>query len=368
MKKDLTRLVDSAAPFRLLLHRNLERILDDLEFSIGRPGFPTIHAIIGPTGVGKTTLLLTLRDRINERFVPKDGQDRRSCVPVVPIKAEIDGNLKFSWKDCILQGLQVLNPALTDYGKMVITQPDGTQSLKSLERILDLQEQFESSVEHRQTKLLFIDEAQQVLSGRREELLRIVLDKIKLLTEKVPITVVLFGTYELNPISQLNGQLARRCEVHHFARYNHELKEDRHEFGKIVRSFAKDKPVFDSSLLDEKMLLIHFGCFGCPGIAVEWLERVEARAEREGARKAVWEFFEREKIKKTRYNAIGVEIADGEAEFEEDELELVDGEEFTSLPERQSSGTDNKKRIRDYPNRPGRPRRAPKNDLCPARD
>jgi hypothetical protein len=84
----------TCAPSTLILHRNLEKPLSAIEHAIGKPGYPAIHAVIGPTGVGKTTLFLTLRDRIRRRFIPKEKGEGPSCIPVVPIKADLDGNLR----------------------------------------------------------------------------------------------------------------------------------------------------------------------------------------------------------------------------------------------------------------------------------
>lgn len=352
--------IQAVAPRQLILHRNLKNLISDLDFEIGKPGFPTIHAVIGPTGVGKTTLMLRLRDLIRARFAPIDGQQPQSRIPVVTISADMDGKLLFSWTRCNREILKVVNPALADYGRVEVVNADGSKSLKLLRTVSDLQEHVETGLMYRETILIFIDESQHILASKDPGLLRRTLDKVKLLIEKVPVTVVLFGTYELNPISELNGQLARRCGVHHFQRYDLDNTEDMAEFRNVLHSFAADNPIIGTALLDDKLKLIHRGCFGCPGTAIEWLERVAGKGIKNRVREVTWEYFEMEKITKSRYDKIRQEIEEGEPFFNQDDLPLSKFKPVASLPRR---------RIRKRPNSTagrGRPRRNPKNDPCPA--
>jgi hypothetical protein len=241
-----------------------------------------------------------------------------------------------------------------------VTNADGTKSLKSL-RTLDVEDQLEMALLQRRSVVLFVDEAQHVLAWRGEEMLRSTLDKLKLLTEKVPITIVLFGTYELNPICWLNGQLARRCEIHHFSRYHLEVKAEKAEFRRVLHGFAEDNSIIDPALLEQKLELLHLGSLGCPGTALEWLQRVACTATERKLQTAPWSLFEEEKVKKTRYDAIKREIDEGEKDFDSDDLELA---QYDSVQPKRDTHTKQPAKAK----RRGRPKRKPRNDPCPPRE
>lgn len=108
--------------------------------------------------------------------------------------------------------------------------------------------------------------------------------RIKSFVNRTNVLHVLFGTYELAHLTRLSGQLARRCEVVHLARYRAAgvSMEDGNAFLKIVGDFQHGLPVAHHLDLRTEFKYLHERTIGCVGILRDWLMNALGHAQRVG--------------------------------------------------------------------------------------
>jgi len=162
-----------------------------------------------------------------------------------------------------------------------------------------------------------IDEAQhlgKIGSGRR---LLDQLDVIKSIANQTNTVHVLFGTYDLLALRNLNGQLSRRSIDVHLARYHAEVQEDRQTFINIVQTFEKELPFSDPSDLVSNWEFLYERSLGCIGILKQWLVRAATAALQKGSRKLTAGSLESQALCMAQCEQLYTEIADGELKLEE---------------------------------------------------
>jgi predicted AAA+ superfamily ATPase len=195
---------------------------------LSKPG--KVILIYGPTGVGKTTLITYLIKKITENSVNELNNDG-SRVPVVSVEASMPIIGNFSWRDLfedILTQLNEVNDGNVKIGNIGQTNKEALSFFSEYGYKSSSRYRFalEKAIKYRKPKAVLIDEAQHltVLTSARK-----LLDQqntIKSIANRTKTTHVLFGTYDLLLLQNLNGQLARRTDDVHFGRYNIENKED----------------------------------------------------------------------------------------------------------------------------------------------
>lgn len=104
----------------------------------------------------------------------------------------------------------------------------------------DYRDAVEQAIRHRRPVAVMIDETQhlgKIGSGRR---LLDQLDVIKSIANRTGTVHVLFGTYDLLALRNLNGQMSRRSIDVHLARYRAEVPEERQIFSNILETFERE--------------------------------------------------------------------------------------------------------------------------------
>jgi hypothetical protein len=136
----------------------------------------------------------------------------------------------------------------------------------------ELRQAVEQSLRHRQPWALLIDEAQhiaKVASGRR---LQDQVDCLKFLAQQSRTLMVLIGTYELQSLRNLSGQLSRRSRHLHFSRYG-TSGEDLKVFRSIIYNLQLHLPVAKSQTITLKRLEEYaLPASQCERIATEAIE------------------------------------------------------------------------------------------------
>jgi hypothetical protein len=162
-----------------------------------------------------------------------------------------------------------------------------------------------------------IDEAQhlgKIGSGRR---LLDQLDVIKSIANRTGTVHVLFGTYDLLALRNLNGQLSRRSIDVHLARYRAEVPEERQIFINIIETFERELPFPEPSNLVHNCEFLYERSLGCVGIMRQWLVRAVTAAVQKGARSLAKGDLESQALCMTQCEQLYREIADGELKLEE---------------------------------------------------
>jgi hypothetical protein len=277
--------------------------------------------VFGPAGVGKTTLRLKTEQLITAELLNQLQEDRMR-IPVASVEAVAPESGSFNWRDHYRRLLQQLDEPLIDY--KVNRCPDGRYVQEGARfmppsRAVGTEYRYavEQAIRYRRPVAVMIDEAQhlgKIGSGRR---LLDQLDVIKSIANQTNTVHVLFGTYDLLALRNLNGQLSRRSIDVHFARYHAEIPEDRQVFINTVQSFEKELPFPDSSDLVSNWEYLYERSLGCIGILKQWLVRAATVALHEGSRKLATCSLESQALCMAQCEQLYAEIANGELKLED---------------------------------------------------
>ncbi|MBE9178500.1 ATP-binding protein [Oculatella sp. LEGE 06141] len=277
--------------------------------------------IVGPTGVGKTTLLQKVEQVLIEQALP-NLKKTPGRIPVIRVEAIAPESGSFNWKDYFLRCLLALEEPLIDY--KIDYKTRGVRRDSSGELIIEpktsspiVRQALENALIYRQPIAVLIDEAQhmqKMASGRR---LQDNMDCIKSMANLTRVPHVLIGTYELLAFHNLSGQLSRRNQSIHFSRYRAEYPEDVTAFKTILNTFQRHLP-----LKEEPDLVSHWKNFyarslGCVGILKDWLTRALADALEDNSSTLTLQHIEQRAMSIAQCNRILQEIEEGERSLRE---------------------------------------------------
>ncbi len=260
-------------------HERVETILADLETMV-LPGSGTdIALLIGPTGVGKSTLGVSLGERIIELHQSEMMNDL-SFIPAVYISAPASGEKKFSWRIFYIEFGKLLKEPLMDK-KQVFQVQDGRISVKPVttgSTVAGLRMAVEDALRYRRTLLVVIDEAVHLIRGANTDARLVHMDALKALTQidGVNLTLALIGSYDLYDLMTLSGQFARRTAIVHFQRYlsGKGNEKDEKAFTKSLDTFQKYFPFEGIPDLTERSEELQYACIGSIGTLKETLQRM----------------------------------------------------------------------------------------------
>ena len=240
--------------------------------------------VLGPTGVGKTTLRAKIEQVLTAEMLPSLSADA-GRIPVVSVECVAPEAGSFSWRDHFRRLLLQMEEPLVDYkidpaapvrvAKMVVRFTPSEKAIGA-----EYQHAVERALAFRRPAAVLIDEAQHLAkmgSGRR---LADQLDVIKSLANRTKTVHVLFGTYELLAFRNLSAQLSRRSIDIHFPRYRLVNPQDAKAFRTVLRSFEQQLPLREPPNLVNEWEYLYERSVGCIGILKDWLMRALVSASR----------------------------------------------------------------------------------------
>lgn len=280
-----------------------------------------ITLVVGPTGVGKSTLIRLLKKELTDEILPSLSHDP-GRIPIASIEASSIEKGIFNWRDHYIKCLEALRDVLI-LNKLDDDDCDicrGKTYLSDNPRFsaTSFRHALEHALVHRRPAAFFIDEAQHLTkmsSGRR---LLDQMDIIKSIANCTQIPHVLFGTYDLLSLRNLNGQLSRRNFEVHFGRYRVDDKKELAEFRKVLRSFENLLPVKEKPSLETQWEFIYERSLGCVGILKDWLSRALERALDDNSPVLGATHLQQAAMSVTRCHTIAKEITHGEERLAED--------------------------------------------------
>src|SRR5713101_3030223 len=187
-------------------HPFLERADAKVRSTLREPAGALLIFIIGPTGVGKTTLLTFIEQRLLKQAQAQLSQDP-DHVPVIDYKVE---------RGAVLP---IFNEKM---GRHVPPRLVGDAAA--------LQRSWEQVLKYRRPEAILIDEAQHFAKTAGSTRLEDQLDHVKSLAIATRTVHILAGTYDLLLFRNLNAQLSRRSIDVHFPRYDATNPEERKAF------------------------------------------------------------------------------------------------------------------------------------------
>lgn len=303
--------------FFTMAHPLLLEVKERLLTAIKSAAPGSLILVLGPTGVGKTTLRLKVEQLLTQELLPALELDR-GRIPFVSVNTMASLNGNFSWKDHFARLLRQMNEPLID-DKLDGERNTRGQFTSAPRAGFELQYAVEQALRYRRPWAVFLDEAQhlgRITSGRK---LADQLDVIKSMANQTKIVHVLLGTYELLAFRNLSGQLSRRSMDIHFRRYRCEDNSDLEVFRNILLTFQAQLPLPEPCDLSPWMDLLYERSIGCVGILKEWLTRALAAALAEGKSTLQKRHMEQTALLASQCERILIEAREGEVRLNEDD-------------------------------------------------
>src|ERR1035437_5082995 len=242
----------------------------------------SVILVLGPTGVGKTTLRTRVEQLLTAETLAALQTDP-ARLPVVSVEAVAPPSGNFNWRDHFRRMLYEMNEPLIDQKRKMEGCDEDVHFMPGLKAH---GEQYHYAVEqalrYRRPRAVLVDEAQhlaKMASGRR---LLDQLDVIKSIANRTGTVHVLFGTYDLLAFRNLSGQLSRRSVDVHFPRYHADRVEDRRDFLNVVRSEERQMPLAEPPNLAKNWEYLYERTIGCVGVLKEWLVMALSAVLRQG--------------------------------------------------------------------------------------
>ena len=294
---------------KVVAHPHLKEIHRQLWQAIQQPAGSSLIFVVGPTGVGKTTLRCRLEQQLWEAGLAAIEQDP-GHIPVVGLEVAVADADSFRWRDYYKRALMALDEPMIDHKRMPkITGPKVSKHYKVTS---ELRWALEQTLRHRRPVAFIVDEAQhfkRIASGRR---LLDQMDTLKSLANLSGTTHVLIGTYELLSFAHLSAQLDRRSNEIHFPRYHIDIPDEMLAFKRVLLTFQRHLPLTGEPDLVAQAEYFYERSVGCVGVLKDWLTRALAATLEDGQETLTQATLEKQALPTRKLLQMAREIREGE--------------------------------------------------------
>ena len=337
-------------------HRNIKQILDLLLKNAIEPDDASVYLVFGVTGVGKTRLMQEFQKRLVKHFMDELIENPGSLI-VGGIEVDSAEGGKFNYSDYYIQVLEALREVLIDY-KIAYDIDSAEQS--DADALLGTFESKNSKALrramlkvfiHREVKAFTLDEAQHLFDVAGGKQIKTQMNWLKSIANKTQTIHVLFGTYELLDCPEENGQVGRRSEDFHLARYHIGKKSDRDEYKKVIKTLQRHLPVSSQPDLEKYTDYFMEYSVGCVGVLKSWWYRSLKNALDDNAKTLRIKDFKAKELSSGRRKQIEAEAIKGEEKYAQ--LHKQEDYDFSKIePEKSSSQKRESKNVAErYPKR-----------------
>lgn len=295
-----------------LRHPRVSQALADLKL-MSKPGAGSnITLLVGPTGVGKSTVVQAMRDQVLAEN-REQMQKNLGMIPIIVAEAPASGERGFSWRIFYQRvGEELQEPLMTR--KQETHTEDGRVTVRPVSTratVAALRTSVEKALVYRSTSIVVVDEAVHLLRNIHGNTLENHMDALKSLANICGVNIILVGSYDLIKLMHLSGQVARRTAIVHFPRYLTGEELDERAFAKVVEKLASYLPLEAEVDLSGYAEDLQKACVGCVGILKDTLSRALAITLRSGGK---WQeaHLEQALLSPMQHDAILREIVEGE--------------------------------------------------------
>lgn len=307
----------------LVAHPRLQQVEQDLLETILEPAGFAYVLLMGPTGVGKSTVI----KQVVRHFPGSAGeapfglqpQPGRAPVPLLVMEPWAQAPA-FNRAHFYRTGLRLLGESTL--GELGVAQASARKGRKvdPFQDIPELRLAYQEALIRREVRAVLLDEAEHLLNvGTGADLLD-QLDWLKSLTNATGVLHVLCGPYALLAFRDLSGQAARRGLTLHFSRYQIASAQESREFQGALLSLLKEVPL----QTDLEALLAHWlTCYertiGCVGVLRNWLVRALAIALHRESQELTWTHLIARALPVAHCHRLALEAATGERDLADTE-------------------------------------------------
>jgi hypothetical protein len=269
--------------------------------SVRRPG--TMVLVIGPSRVGKTTLIRLLEERLLETHRALMVSDP-NFIPFASITASESNTSRFEWIEYYRAVLRALHDPFVD-GKIARI------------RTRELRDAMETALIERKPLAIIVDEAHHLAAAASGSRLQSQLNHLKHFENSTGVSHILVGTYEMRPFRKVNAQLACRSVDVHFPRYDAAIDADVQVFQSVVWALQRQHPVEKEPKLLEHWEFLYARSIGCIGLLKMHLNRALNLALAEGAKTVTLAHLRKTALPETRVELALRNALESEAELTE---------------------------------------------------
>lgn len=322
----------------LIAHPHLTRAREEVMGIVRQRTGAAACLVMGPTGVGKSTLINPLIDAIAVEAAPLIAADPTRMASfrfdAPPAKS---GN--FSVREFFTRGLLALHdPAMV----AVAGKPAGGNAWRGLGEIGALQRAFESAVRERNPLAIILDEANHMAMVGDGLRMLSQMDLIKSISDATGTLFLMVGTYDLIRLRNTSGQLGRRLQEVHFPRYSTH-PSDMRKFASSVKALCLDLPIEHEAMLDDPWFMYR-GSAGCVGLAKQWIERALGLAIDEQAPTLTRSHLEAKRLSPGALSKISQEINWGENQLADEAAAESNVDHLLGIPSGDGNGNNGSKR------------------------
>jgi energy-coupling factor transporter ATP-binding protein EcfA2 len=325
------------------IHRNLRMAFQKTQRIILEPAGASIILVIGPSGVGKSTLLRLLHKKIIEESTGK-MEKNPGWIPMVCVEARAPGKGTFRWKsfyEIILKAVDEpeIQQKIQYDDNGIRRNTDGRLSINARRTTEDaLRLAMEKALIYRKPYTLAVDEFQHIGKMAGVELLQAHMDCVKSAVNITKVPWTGFGTYQLLDFVELSTQLSRRTKIIHFPRYSLEFDEDIKEFKRILEYLQYRMPLLETPPLKQKYWeFCYERSIGTIGTLKDWLAEAYDLALSENAKTLSLEHLKETAKKDYECENMALEAINGEVKLNDSkqkslDLRIILGLEKSKIP------------------------------------
>lgn len=307
---------------RRIPHERMEQVKAAVKSAIRRRDGKGFIFVVGPTRIGKTTVLEYVVKSMLEEAMEEMRKDV-GCIPVAWMEAAAYPR-GYDWKDHWAGCLEALREPLIEHktaqiGETLSGERDTRAFVHESRTGRILRRAFESAARQRKLRVFFIDEAQHLTLVPSSKMYRAQLEIIKSVASHSWAMHVMFGTYDLLKLRNASGQLGSRAVTVHFNRYRPNSKTDVTAFADALLSLASYMPLHEVPNLRKDLDYCFETSLGCIGLLKVWLTDALGAALEAGRRTLTRKDLESHEPPIDVLDKISYEIIEGEKELESDE-------------------------------------------------
>jgi energy-coupling factor transporter ATP-binding protein EcfA2 len=286
-------------------HPRLLQVEQELLHAIWEPaGFAHV-LVVGPTGVGKSTVLKHLAKHWHEQASQDAG-------PLLVMETW-PGGPAFDRTHYYRTGLRLLGEGAWLGLEANESAAKPGRKATHFQESPELRLAYQAALARHGVCGVLLDEAAHLMKVGASGKLLDQLDWLKSMTNATGIVHVLFGPYTLLAFRHLSGQAARRGLNVHFARYQLQQTQDQRDFQGTLWSLLAEVPLpTHPEALMQHWLTFYERTIGCIGVLRDWLLRASATALRSGKEELTWEWLLAHALPVAECDRLAMEATDGE--------------------------------------------------------